>query len=40
MTSSDGNEGYKQATGADETPSVTHTKVNAQVIVGVVVHVV
>jgi hypothetical protein len=37
MGSSTGTDGYKSATGADETPSVTHTNVNRQVIIGFVV---
>lgn len=35
--SSTGAEGYKSATGANETPSVTHTTPNRQVIIGFVV---
>jgi len=38
MASSTGVEGYKLATGADETPSVTNTNVNRQVIIGFVVN--
>jgi glucuronoarabinoxylan endo-1,4-beta-xylanase len=37
MSSSTGTNGYKSATGADETPSVTHSSVNRQVIIGFVV---
>jgi hypothetical protein len=37
MTSADGVAGYKVATGANETPSVTHSNANRQVIVGLVV---
>ncbi len=37
MSSSTGSDGYKFATGADETPSVTHNNVNRQVIIGFVV---
>jgi hypothetical protein len=37
MTSADGVAGYKAATGADETPSVTHSNINRQVIAGLVV---
>ncbi len=37
MASSTGTDGYKSATGADETPSVTHNSVNRQVIIGFVV---
>jgi hypothetical protein len=37
MTSADGVAGYKAATGANETPSVTHSNINRQVIVGLVV---
>jgi hypothetical protein len=39
MTSADGVAGYKAATGANETPSVTHSNINRQVIVGLVVQV-
>ncbi|MFA5240260.1 MAG: cellulase family glycosylhydrolase, partial [Phycisphaerae bacterium] len=37
MTSSTGAAGYKFATGADETPSVTNSNVNRQAIIGLVV---
>ncbi|MHC4737994.1 MAG: LamG-like jellyroll fold domain-containing protein, partial [Planctomycetota bacterium] len=37
MTSADGVAGYKAATGANETPSVTHSNINRQAIVGLVV---
>jgi hypothetical protein len=37
MSSSTGSDGYKFATGADETPSAQHTSVNRQVIIGFVV---
>ncbi len=37
MTSSTGTDGYKFATGANETPSAQHTNVNRQVIIGFVV---
>jgi hypothetical protein len=37
MTSADGVAGYKAATGANETPSVTHSNINRQVIAGLVV---
>jgi len=37
MTSSDGVGGYKAATGANETPSLTHSNVNRHVIAGLVV---
>jgi hypothetical protein len=37
-SSADGVTGYKEASGANETPSVTHSNVNRQVIVGVVVN--
>jgi hypothetical protein len=37
MTSADGVAGYKTATGANETPSVTHSNINRQAIVGLVV---
>ncbi|MBN1995984.1 carbohydrate-binding protein [candidate division KSB1 bacterium] len=37
ISSSDGVAGYKSATGANETPSVTHSNVNRQSIVGLVV---
>ena len=33
MTSADGVTGYKAADGSDETPSITHSNVNRQVIV-------
>jgi type II secretory pathway pseudopilin PulG len=36
MSSSTGTDGYKSATGADETPSVTHSNPNRQVIIGFV----
>jgi hypothetical protein len=39
MTSADGVAGYKTATGANETPSVTHSNINRQVIVGLVLQV-
>jgi hypothetical protein len=39
MTSSDGVAGYKQASGANETPSITHDNVNRQVIIGFTVKV-
>jgi hypothetical protein len=38
MTSSSGVDGYKSATGADETPSVTHDSANRQVLIGFVVN--
>jgi hypothetical protein len=38
-SSADGVAGYKAATGANETPSLTHSSVNRQVIVGLVVKV-
>jgi hypothetical protein len=37
MTSSTGADGYKSATGVNETPSAGHTNVNRQVIIGFVV---
>jgi hypothetical protein len=37
VESGDGNAGYKQATGANETPSITHSAANRQAIVGLVV---
>jgi len=37
MTSADGVAGYKAATGANETPSITHSNVNRQVVIGFVV---
>jgi GH35 family endo-1,4-beta-xylanase len=37
MTSSTGVDGYKSATGANETPSVTHDNANRQVLIGFVV---
>ncbi len=37
MSSSTGSSGYKSATGADETPSVTNSNLNRQVIIGFVV---
>jgi hypothetical protein len=37
ITSADGVAGYKAATGSNETPSITHSNVNRQVIVGLVV---
>jgi len=37
MGSSTGTDGYKSATGADETPSAQHTNVNRQAIIGFVV---
>jgi glucuronoarabinoxylan endo-1,4-beta-xylanase len=37
MSSSTGVDGYKFATGVDETPSVTHSNANRQVIIGFVV---
>jgi hypothetical protein len=37
MVSADGVAGYKAATGANETPSVTHSNINRQVIAGIVV---
>jgi hypothetical protein len=37
MTSADGVAGYKAATGANETPSITHSNINRQVIVALVV---
>ena len=37
IASADAVAGYKAATGADETPSVTHSNINRQVIVGLVV---
>ena len=37
MTSADGVAGYKAATGTNETPSVTHSNINRQVIAGLVV---
>jgi len=37
MTSADGVAGYKAATGSNETPSVTHSNIIRQVIVGLVV---
>jgi len=37
MTSSDGIAGYKSADGSGETPSITHSYVNRQVIIGFVV---
>ncbi len=37
LTSSDGIAGYKHATGANETPGVSHTNVNRQSIAGLVV---
>ena len=36
-TSADGVAGYKLATGASETPSITHSNVNRQVVIGLVV---
>jgi len=39
MVSADGVAGYKAATGANETPSVTHSNINRQVIAGLVVQV-
>jgi hypothetical protein len=39
VTSGDGVAGYKQATGANETPSITHSAANRQAIVGLVVQV-
>jgi hypothetical protein len=38
MASSTGTTGYKSATGADETPSVTHSGANRQVLIGFVVN--
>ena len=37
MSSSDAVAGYKQATGTNETPSITHSNLNRQVVVGFVV---
>jgi len=37
MSSSDAVAGYKQATGTNEIPSITHSKLNRQVVVGFVV---
>ena len=37
ISSSDAVAGYKQATGADEIPSITHSNLNRQVVVGFVV---
>jgi len=37
MSSSTGSDGYKSATGADETPSAQHSNVNRQVIIGFVI---
>ena len=37
ITSADGVAGYKAATGSNETPSITHSNVNRQVIIGFVV---
>jgi hypothetical protein len=37
MSSSDAVTGYKQATGTDEIPSITHSNLNRQVVVGFVV---
>ena len=37
IVSADGVAGYKAATGANETPSVTHSNINRQVVVGLVV---
>jgi hypothetical protein len=39
MSSSTGVDGYKAATGADETPSVTHSGANRQTLIGFVVQV-
>jgi hypothetical protein len=37
ISSADGVAGYKAATGANETPSITHSNVNRQVVIGFVV---
>jgi hypothetical protein len=37
MSSSDAVAGYKQATGSNEIPSITHSKLNRQVVVGFVI---
>ena len=37
MSSSDAVAGFKQATGTDELPSITHSNLNRQVVVGFVV---
>ena len=37
ISSADGVAGYKAATGAAETPSITHSNVNRQVVIGFVV---
>jgi hypothetical protein len=39
ISSADAVAGYKAATGADETPSITHSNVNRQVVIGFVVQV-
>ncbi|MHC4396769.1 MAG: DNRLRE domain-containing protein [Planctomycetota bacterium] len=39
ISSADGVAGYKAATGANETPSITHSNVNRQVVIGFVVQV-